>query len=159
MDTALQVSRNLFQYFAADSEIVDVSGNGGCGEYNTIKISLGKDSIRNTSVTTASAIGLVEDEGVYICRPNGKNRLFKYQEGLGAIFLRPKDVDMLELAVWGFDAVGLRQAARLLPMLTGVGQPDFVIVSKKCAWEGAAGVLAMGSFDNFWKVAEGSFVS
>jgi hypothetical protein len=46
-----------------------------------------------------------------------------------------------------------------LPMLTGVGQPDFIIVSKRCAWEGAAGVHAMGSFDNSWGVSETSFVS
>lgn len=78
---------------------------------------------------------------------------------MGAIFLRPLLNERLELVVWGFDQQGLRQAARLVPMLTGVGQPEFVVVSQRCAWEGAAGVLAMGSFDNFWNVSEASFVS
>jgi len=52
----------------------------------------------------------------------------------------------LELDVWGSDARGLEIAARLVPMLTGVGQPDFVIADKTMLEQGAGGVLAMGFF-------------
>lgn len=51
---------------------------------------------------------------------------------MGALFLRPLDGERLELVVWGADVAGLEHAARLVPALTGVGQPDFVILSAKC---------------------------
>lgn len=103
-------------------------------------------------------IGLENDAGLYLRTRGGTKTIFPFEVGMGAIFLRPLLDERLELVIWGFDKQGLRQAARLMPILTGVGQPDFVIVSKRCAWEGAAGVLAMGSFDNFWKLSEASFV-
>lgn len=81
------------------------------------------------------------------------------QRGLGAILLRPLPMERLELDIWGFDSFGLRLAARLLPMLTGVGQPEFIVVSERCAWEGTGGVLAMGSFDRHWELSEMAFVS
>ena len=104
-------------------------------------------------------IGLDNGGRLYIRRHGGTIAIFPFEVGMGAIFLRPLPGERLELVVWGFDKQGLRQAARLVPMLTGVGQPDFVVVSRKCTSKGAAGVLAMGSFDNFWKVSEGSFFS
>ena len=104
-------------------------------------------------------IGLDNGGGVYVIKGGSMKTMFPFEVGMGAIFLRPLLDERLELVVWGFDKQGLRQAARLMPMLTGVGQPDFVIVSKRCAWKGAAGVLAMGLFDNFWKVSRGSFFS
>lgn len=104
-------------------------------------------------------VGLEDGGGLYIRRRGGIKKVFPFELGMGAIFLRPLLDKRLELVIWGFDKHGLRQAARLMPMLTGVGQPEFVVVRKRCAWKGAAGVLAMGSFDNLWKVSEASFVS
>lgn len=155
-DVALQIARNLFQYFAADSEIIDLNAAVGSQSGNVINVTLGSESpmLRSHS----DPVGLDDDRGLYIRRCGGKKTFLPFELGMGAIFLRPLLDKRLELVVWGLDKHGLRQAARLMPMLTGVGQPDFVIVSRRCAWEGAAGVLAMGSFDNSWKVSEASFV-
>ena len=124
---------------------------------NVISVALGSGSpvLRSRS----DPVGLDNGRGLYVRRRGGIKTVFPFEVGMGAIFLRPLLNERLELVVWGFDQQGLRQAARLVPMLTGVGQPEFVVVSQRCAWEGAAGVLAMGSFDNFWNVSEASFVS
>ena len=156
LDTALQVSRNLFQYFAADSEIIDLDAALAFHQANIISVALGCDL--PPSASWFRSVDLLADHGLVVRKCNGQERVFQFEEGLGAIFLRPLPLGRLELVIWGYDCCGLRLAARLLPMLTGVGQPDFIIVSKRCAWEGAAGVYAMGSFDNSWGVSETSFV-
>lgn len=99
-----------------------------------------------------------QGKGIGIRNARGSVRWYEFEEGLGALYISPLPHERLELKVWGFDDDGLRQAARLLPMLTGVGQPDFVIVRKRCAWEGVAGALGMGSFDSFWNISEASFL-
>jgi hypothetical protein len=43
-------------------------------------------------------------------------------------------------------------------MLTGVGQPDFVVFGGSAKWRGIEGVLAMGFFDSEWKVTASSVV-
>jgi len=156
-DVALQISRNLFQYFLADTEIVSEVDAGKSARGNVISVAMGGGF--PPSVHPRFPINLTENHGLEIRQSGDKMTLFGFQDGLGAIFLRPLPNERLELVVWGIDSLGLRLAARLLPMLTGVGQPEFVIVSKRCAWEGASGVLAMGSFDSFWNISESSFVS
>lgn len=154
---ASQISRNLYQYFAADSEILDVAADVTEQMGNVITVALGQDAPFMAS--QSSPIRIDQYAGVVVRRYNGSERIFEVQEGLGVIFLAPLAVDRLEMVIWGYDDDGLRQAARLLPLLTGVGQPDFVVVGKRCAWEGAAGALAMGSFNSFWNTSEASFVS
>jgi hypothetical protein len=156
-EIALQVSRNLFLYFSADTEIVDETDDRSSARGNVISVALGGDF--PPSVHPQFAIDFIQNQGLGIRQSSGRRTVFGFQEGLGAIFLRPLPDERLELVVWGFDSLGLRLAARLLPMLTGVGQPEFVIVSKRCAWEGAGGVLAMGSFDRYWNISDESFVS
>ena len=92
-------------------------------------------------------------------RPSASfQRLYANESGLGAIFITPRSMEVLELCIWGFDADGLRQASRLAPTLTGIGQPDFVVFRKQCGWKGASGVLAMGFFDSQWQVSRGSYL-
>ena len=122
-----------------------------------ISVTLGADC--SVLGSHSGPIGLENGTRLYLERHGGTKTFIPFEIGIGAIFLRPLRDGRLELVVWGSDKQGLRQASRLMPMLTGVGQPDFVIVSKRCAWEGAAGVLAMGWFDNHWKVSEASFVN
>ena len=155
-DVALQITRNLFQYFGADSEILDGNAAVGSQSGNVISVTVGSDS--SMLGRHSDPIGLDNGGRLYIRSHGGIQTFFDLEVGMGAIFLRPLLDGRLELVIWGFDKSGLRQAARLMPMLTGVGQPEFVVVSRRCAWEGAAGVLAMGSFDNFWKVSKASFV-
>lgn len=105
------------------------------------------------------AVEIKDGEGISIRDALGNTRLYPSDEGLGAIFLRPLPDERLNLVVWGFDDAGLRSAARLVPMLTGVGQPDFIVVSKVCAWKGAAGILALGFLDHRWNVSKTSYLS
>lgn len=156
-DVGLQVSRNLFQYFAADSQIVGSTPDVASLRGNVISVAVGEDF--PPPVPLFDTIAFLKNHGLALRKSNGQRRVFGIEKGLGAIFLRPLPGERTELVIWGYDDPGLRQAARLVPMLTGVGQPEFIIVNKSCAWEGAAGVHAMGSFDSFWNVSEASFVS
>lgn len=156
-DMALQVSRNLFQYFAADSEIIQSSADVDQQKSNVISLALGRDF--NEYLSEVHPISITGDRGLVLRKGNGQSRAYELEGGLGAIYLRPLVGGRLELVIWGYDDWGLRLASRLVPMLTGVGQPEYIVVSKACAWKGAAGVLAMGSFDNSWNLSEASFIS
>ena len=156
-DIALQVSRNLFQYFAADSEIIHSNTDVDEEKGNVISLALGLDFLESSP--EVQPIGATKDRGLVLRKGNGQTRAYELQDGLGAIYLRPLVGGRLELVIWGYDNWGLRLASRLVPMLTGVGQPEYIVVSNACAWKGAAGVLAMGSFDNSWNLSEASFIS
>jgi hypothetical protein len=43
-------------------------------------------------------------------------------------------------------------------MMTGVGQPDFVVFGESAKWRGIEGVLAMGFFDSNWAITASSIV-
>ena len=151
----MQISRNLIQYFAADSELTQGTDVGRRSEGNVVTVGLGRSVAE--LLREGSSIQVTET-GVRLVRFDGSCKRIEFEEGLGVIALSRYSPTALEVFVWGFDAVGLRQAARLFPMLTGVGQPDFIILRKRCAWEGAAGVFALGSFTSSWKASESSFI-
>lgn len=77
---------------------------------------------------------------------------------MAAVFLRPLPQDRLELVVWGASLDGVRQAARLVPMLTGTGQADFIIIGDDARWRGADAAY-MGFFDAWWKVSRSSVLT
>ena len=156
-DVALQISRNLFQYFAADVEIFHEDEQLAHHEGNVIKVALGREV--TLCPLAGFPIGVDRDRGISIRTKRSEMKVYNFEEGLGAILLRPLPDERLELLIWGYDICGLRQAARLLPMMTGVGQADFVVSTQKCAWKGAAGVHAMGFFDSLWEVSENSFIT
>lgn len=154
---ALQISRNLFQYFAADTEIINSHTLPLSFPGNVISLSLGPNL--SSSRHENYPITVEPDQGMVVRDASDALRTYQFEEGLGAAFLRPLSHESLELVIWGYDDAGLRQAARLMPMLTGVGQPDFVVVSRRCKWKGASGVLAMGFLDYAWNVSKASFFS
>lgn len=152
---ALQVSRNLHQYFQADSDIVsspvyeipeDSTGN-------IITLALGS-SLAGFQPSFAIRVG---EAGVTIRDIEGEEQQYG-EEARGAAFLRPSTSDRLDLVLWGADYEGLRQAVRLVPMVTGVGQPDFVVFGESAKWRGIEGALAMGFLDSGWQVAASSVV-
>ena len=156
-DVALQISRNLYQYFRADSEIICSSDPAGRGRGNVVHLACGA---KLTSCTLSSyPITVAKGQGLTIRKARGGPRSYDLQPGLGAALLRPLAQERTELVFWGFDGEGLQHAARLLPMLTGVGQPDFVIVRRECCWKGAAGVVAMGFLNHDWQVSESSYIT
>lgn len=149
---ALQVSRNLYQYFHADtvisSDSADTNATG-----NVIRLAVG-DGLANADPNFpiwASASGA--------SLRDSRRREQVYDDARGAAWLQPLDNERSELVLWGVDDEGLRQAARLVPMLTGVGQPDFVILGEEMNWKGLEGALALGFFDSQWEVTPSSFVS
>lgn len=156
---ALQISRNLHQYFQADTRLVSSTSWSATtnGTGNVITIATGDNlppsEHPDFSIQPSSA-------GVKLLDSKQSGHLYSGSgTSLGAIFLRPLGGERLELVVWGSDGAGLTQAARLVPMVTGVGQPDFVILGESAKWEGVEGALAMGFLDWEWRVTPASVVS
>lgn len=152
----LQISRNLFQYFAADTEILDPSQSSETLNGNVITVGIGSNMpnvlFDHPIILGSKTVVIRDDRGV-------KKEYSAEEHGIGAIFLRSMEREKLELVVWGVDYDSLAVAARFVPMLTGVGQPDFMIVTRECLWKGVDGVVAMGFFDSYWNVSKTSFLS
>lgn len=154
-ETALQIANNLYQYFAADCSIMGIAGDLRGHTGNVVIIGKGPDL--SPSVQSWHPIQIM-DNGITVRDYAGVVHRYPSEPGIGVIFLSPRPKESLTVNIWGYDTAGLAQAARLLPLLTGVGQPDFVIVTRRCSWQGAAGVLASGFFDHAWNVSAASFL-
>ncbi len=151
---ALQVSRNLAQYFAADTEIIDSYEEALVASGNIISIAIGEDLADDIYADHPIQLGQevkvrVDDTDVSYSKLDRRN--------LAAIFLRPLPDQRLELVVWGLDSASLELAARLVPLMTGSGQPDWVIMDETMLWKGLDGVLALGFFDQYWQVSRNSY--
>lgn len=151
---ALQISRNLHQYFQADTIISSspIYGNPSNTTGNVITLAIGPN-LDNQDEFAIRA----DESGVSIRDHRGQDQLYG-DKARGAAFLRPLEGERLDLVLWGADEKGLRHASRIVPMLTGVGQPDFVIFSESAKWRGIEGALAMGFFDSDWNVTASSVV-
>jgi predicted esterase len=156
-EAALQVSRNLIQYYGADSEITtigedsDISATG-----NSITLHLGKAVKPARLGNFPIQIGA---DGIQIRRLHTTGiRRIPHEPGLGAALLRPLPDENLELVLWGYDEVGLQQAVRMVPTLTGTGQPDFVVLGDDARWKGHGGALAMGFLDHAWQISQASYI-
>ena len=154
---ALQLARNFYQYFAADCSILSNEQPFIANIGNIVTLCQGLDAGAEECLTSETRPIRLSKAKLWIQDASRTWRSFPTEDAMGAIFLAPAQDERLELIIWGFDAEGLRQAARLAPLLTGVGQPDFMIVSRRSAWEGAGGALAVGSFDFEWRASLGSY--
>lgn len=159
-DLALQTCRNLFQYLSADCIISTASttANSTTGTKlagNNVTILLGAQPNGNAAGNFVISISA---DSLAIKTSHGTTS-YPFETGLGAIFIRPLEDERLELVIWGYDMAGLQQAARLVPVLTGVGQPDFVVVNKGTALKGQGSLHAAGFFDSEWSVSAASYVS
>ncbi|KAL4949940.1 hypothetical protein BDW69DRAFT_173260 [Aspergillus filifer] len=171
---AFQISRNLLQYFAADSQITKRCGVLSTTSGNLITLALGDelpDSVSNSYpirvtdegvilykdcfLSSRGLLGRTEHDAERRCR----QQIYRNEPAMGALFLRPLDNERLELVVWGADTSGLEQAARLVPTLTGAGQPEFLILGSGCRWKGHAGLYAAGHFDRSWQISAGSYLA
>lgn len=154
---ALQTSRNLLQYFGADSDIlsgydhehaVRVAGN-------TISIALGqsapKSQLESFPISVHKGDVWIREKG-----HSGQGR--RVRNAVAAAWLQPLQHERLELVLWGKDEAGLRQASRLLPTLTGGGQPDFVIFEDDEIDGVKSKIAAMGFFDYAWEISAASYV-
>jgi hypothetical protein len=159
---ALQISRNLHQYFAADSQIsCSWDDTIPSTTANAISLAVGTDLPRSydphfpIEISPDGTAILIRHIG-FDGRPTTTTYLDTTGHGLAAIFLRPLLPRRLELVVWGADEESLAVAARLVPMLPGVGQPDFVVLDRRMSGLGVEGVMAMGFLDTAWEVAAGT---
>lgn len=152
---AVQISRNLCQYFYADAEIgkyTDALNATG----NIISLAVG-DSLPSPGDNVGHPI-TVHADGLEVRDSLGLRRFFSNKgNGLAAVFLRPLPNERLQLVVWGVDSESLSMASRLVPMMTGTGVPDFVVLDRDMLWKGMEGTLAMGFFDGWWNVSTNSF--
>ena len=175
-EIALQISRNLHQYFGADTIISNDLKDEAIGSGNVIDVLLlPQAEARTLSTDGAHRCRQLCDEFLHLRHtrdnndlmislslPDGREKWYKTPAnswGFSGAFLSPLENEQLSLIVWGTSKEALRFAARLVPMLTGTGQPDFIICDQRCTWKGAEGVLAMGSFDHEWNITRSSFVS
>jgi hypothetical protein len=162
LELAVQVSRNLYQYFAADS-VIQTHGADNEQWGNLITLAVGAQLPSRVQegfpirVSEAGRLQVRDSDG-YWGTPGGS------RSKIGAIFLRPNVNPRcggeplpwgVELVVWGESPAMLAQAARLVPMLTGTGQPDFVILREDAKWKGVDGTY-LGFFDAWWGVAKSS---
>ncbi|KMQ47383.1 Alpha/Beta hydrolase fold [Trichophyton rubrum] len=159
-DLALQTCRNLFQYLSADCIISYAvptadSTTAASRAGNNVNILLGAQPNGYTAGNFAISISA---RSLDIKTSQGTTS-YPFEPGLGAIFIRPLVNERLELVIWGSDIAGLQQVARLVPVLTGVGQPDFVVVNKGTPLKGQGSLYAAGFFDSEWKVSAASYVS
>ncbi|CAO2648622.1 Nn.00g078890.m01.CDS01 [Neocucurbitaria sp. VM-36] len=150
---ALQISRNLHQYFQADTVIASSYALPTNATGNTITLAIGS-SLQDLQPDFSIR---VFESGVSIRDHQGQKQEYG-EEARGAAFIRPLEGGRLDLVLWGADNEGLRHAARIVPMLTGVGQPDFVVLGESAKWKGIEGALAMGFFDSNWEVTGSSVV-
>jgi predicted esterase len=160
--TALQISRNLCQYFSADTEInADISEAVNNRTGNVINVYVGAEIPNRPHATEAARHAItVHYNRIEVKDTRGSKRTYRSREhGLAAIYLRPLPEERLELVVWGADAASLRLAARLVPMMTGVGVPDFVIADSEMLWKGIEGTLALGFLDEKWQVSANSILT
>lgn len=162
---ALQISRNLFQYFAADSRIIESCSNNSSQHQpgNVITLAVGHDLPPAPMDTYPIQIDqgrlVISTSRALSVLPTLRQEYVYGEPGLGAVFLRPCLGERLELVVWGTDLDGLRQAARLVPTITGSGQSEYVVLGGSSRWEGVAGVYAAGHFDWSWRISMSSYHS
>ncbi|KAJ5906275.1 uncharacterized protein N7473_003191 [Penicillium subrubescens] len=162
---ALQISRNLFQYFAADSQIIESCSNNTLQHQpgNVITLAVGHDLPPAPMETYPIQIDqgrlVISTSGSLSALPALREEYVFGEPGLGAVFLRPCPGETLELVVWGTDLDGLRQAARLVPTITGSGQPEYVVLGDSSRWEGVAGAYAAGHLDWSWQISPSSYQS
>jgi len=143
--TALQISRNLSQYYYADTEILSLGADipPQCGH----RIRVFQQPSLDLTPAARSRVSISSVQlGLSIMDLERNTYTYKSEDGLGAIYLDDTGSGHLDLNIWGSNARGLEIAARLVPMLTGVGQPDFIVADKAILEHGAGGVLAMGFF-------------
>jgi predicted esterase len=160
--TALQISKNLCQYFSADTEITANASQAIDDRMGSvISISLGAD-VSQQSIHSKGAHHAITIHPDRISVRDAQGAVHDYRDrgrGLAAIYLRPLPDERLELMLWGVDEASLRIVSRLVPTLTGAGVPDFVIAESSMLWKGIEGTLAMGFFDEHWNVSMNAFFS
>lgn len=153
----IAVANNLFQYYAADTDIASGALRDSHHSGNIVRIFLGASS---PSLTIPGFPIHIHDRRIDLRRCDGSTKTFANDEfaHISAIYLQPGRAQQLELVIWGSNEIALETAARLAPTFTGVGVPDFVILGEEARWKGIDGALGVGFFDAKWNISPASVV-
>lgn len=158
LSVALELSRNLFQYFYADSELSEGHELPSQSSGNRISISIGDSSPESLY---SGDFAMILRNKLAKSYPLLDRRLSGSPVGsdrggseVGAVFLRPL-AGVLEMVIWGSTPRMLAQIARLAPLLTGTGQPDFIIMDRSASWRGVDGA-SLGFLDASWNITDSS---
>ncbi|KAK6534290.1 hypothetical protein TWF281_005618 [Arthrobotrys megalospora] len=148
-----EISRNLFQYYSADTEIGLAQDLPQRWDGNVVVLGKFHLSYIPTELRHTFPISQSEDGGITFKLSNGETVRYTNRPAMGMIFVFPIEGDgRVGILIWGSDAVGLRRVTRLFPIRTGVSQPDFIVLGGESGWKGAAGALALGMFDSKWQI-------
>ncbi|KAF3921395.1 hypothetical protein ABW21_db0200338 [Orbilia brochopaga] len=156
---AMEISQNLFQYYSADTEVLSSADHDEEDRHGNM-ILMGKfdPSYLPEELQAKFPVSQAEDEAITFRLPTGEMITYPHQPALGLILLFPlPGTERVGVWIWGSDVVGLRRAARLFPIRTGVSQPDFILLGPESGWKGAAGALALGVFDSKWEIGPSYF--
>jgi len=153
---ASNIAQTLFIHFGAEVDIrFDYEIKYSILEGNVICLGMEDENshveevIKRSHFTTPFPIQAKEGT----IAVNDTSSVYRYQgNGVGAIYLHPLEKSRLLLIICGTDNNGLERAARLFPYRTGVGQPDWVVLSPKMGVHGMQGVEAMGYYSNLWGI-------
>jgi len=157
---ALQLSRNLLQYYFADAhiDVVDEEEEDDRDPTsNVIRVIEAPQLHLPTAGAAHQTASKDTRPAVFVTDHEGVKHDYRSQGGLAAVYVHPRPSGHTEIVIWGSDEIGLDIAARLAPMLTGVGQPDFIVADKTMLWKGAGGVLCMGFFDIYTQPSRNSY--
>jgi predicted esterase len=154
---AVQTSRNFIQYYGADASLAHDSAYEEAlkRDGNIVRFCMG-DSVAHSRLSSFP-INVSGGQLTLVANPQIPVSI-GLRPGMGGVWLRPLPDARLELIVWGCDVEGLRQAARLIPTVSGTGVPDFVILSREARWKGHGGALAMGFLDRDWQISRASYL-
>jgi hypothetical protein len=153
---ALQISRNFNTYFGADTELV-LRPNHTQGQYynaHSIVLAIGNsDPHPPADNSFPIRVSSTNSNHLEFRSKQGYWRNLAPKEAQGSIFIRPGPNEGLEIVVWGSNLEMAEQAARLIPMMTGTGQPDWIVCRKEMMWKGLEG-CDLGWFDAWWQIQE-----
>ena len=143
MKACLQISRNLMQYYGADAEIVEEAGQT---KGNVVTVIVGDlwSKFQREDLPAQVNVGYTS-----VMRKGGGGFICLGRLGRGR----------LQLIIWGDDAAGLDLMTRLVPTITGAGQPDFVVMDRSARWKGVGGALSMGFFNHDWSRSKVEFAA
>ncbi|QIX01796.1 hypothetical protein AMS68_007313 [Peltaster fructicola] len=159
-NVATEIANNLMQYFSADVEVAMLYETTHLGSGNVISLAYGPDMPSGLQDCATSCRMDIDKQGrLNISTATRVAHSFDISRNniVAAAFLRPLPDHRLELVFWGVDLASLRLSVCLLPLMTGSGQPDFVIATQQMLSRGLGGVFAMGFFDSSWCPSTASY--
>ncbi|KAF3902043.1 hypothetical protein AA313_de0207966 [Arthrobotrys entomopaga] len=148
---ALEISRNLYQYYSADTRIGTIDDLKQIKDGNIVVLGRFDNSFLPEELKSTFPVSQTESGDIDIQLQNGETITYKNRPGLGMVFLFPTGNDRVGILIWGSNDDAVRRASRLLPIRTGTSQPDFIILGPESGWSGAAGALALAMFDSHWQ--------